>query len=931
MPATAQPVAGAAQTPATTVTSNTRTTRDTGEAVTESHRRYVDVLTADGRILQIRPVHADDATALTGLYQRESDESLRMRFFGSGRSYVDKEVERLVRPPAPDHVALLADDAGVVVAVASYERVPGGDSAEFALLVDDRHHGRGIGTLLLEHLAEYARRHGVRKLVGDVLAENAAMLRLARDLAATSVAPPRAGVVEIEFATDLDDAALAAIDARERTAGHRSLTPLMAPRTVAVVGAGRKPGGIGHEVLCSILEHGFTGTVHPVNPHADEVAGRRVYPSVAAIGSPVDLAVVAVPAAMVLEIAEDCATAGARSMLVLTSGFGETDPAGHAAQAELTRIARRHGMRLVGPNCLGILNTSPAVRLAATFATQVPPAGGLAVASQSGAVGIAVLDHATRTGIGVSSFVSLGNKADVSGNDLLTYWYDDPATRAVALYLESFGNPRKFARIARALARRKPVLAVKSGRSEGGRRAGASHTAAAAAPDTAVDTLFAQAGVIRTDTLGELVDAARLLMDQPLPAGDRIAVVGNAGGVNVLAADAAEAVGLTVPQLSAATVARLREIAPDAPGDGNPIDLGAATSPERLAAAVDVLAASGEVDAIVGVFAATRTNDVPKAVAALGEAGDRAHHLPFAGVLLGVPDAPDTLGVRRAPVYPLPELAVRALGHAAAYARWRRQPLGHRAELPGIEAVTARDIVAQALAAGGGWQPAETVGALLDCYGIPTVPSVPAGTAPEAVAAAERLGYPVAVKVADPSVVHKTDVGGVHLALSTPAAVRDAYHLIAAALGELRPAVVVQPMATGEAELVAGVVHDPLFGSLVMLGLGGVHTDLLGDRTFRLLPMTDVDAGRMWRSLRAVPLLTGYRGRPGVDTDALEDLLLRVGRLAEDLPEVAELDLNPVLAGPDGLVAVDAKLRLAEVGEEPDAVLRALRMPAEAP
>ena len=324
--------------------------------MTETLRQYVDVLAADGRILQIRPVHRDDAAALADLYRRESDESLRLRFFGAGRSYVDHEVERLVRDSGPDHAALLADDAGVVVGVVSYERVPGRDSAEFALLVDDRQHGRGIGTLLLEHLAEYARRHGVRKLVGDVLAENTAMLRLARDLAATS-APPKAGVVEVEVATELDEAALAAIDARERTAGHRSLTPLLAPRTVAVVGAGREPGGIGHEVLCSILEHGFTGTVYPVNPHAAEVAGLRAYPSVAAIGTPVDLAVVAVPA---------------RSLLVLTSGFGETDPAGRAAQAELTRIARRHGMRLVGPNCLGILNTDPAVRLAATFATQVP-------------------------------------------------------------------------------------------------------------------------------------------------------------------------------------------------------------------------------------------------------------------------------------------------------------------------------------------------------------------------------------------------------------------------------------------------------------------------------------------------------------------------------------------------------------------------------
>jgi acyl-CoA synthetase (NDP forming)/GNAT superfamily N-acetyltransferase len=888
---------------------------------------YLDVLAADGRIVQIRPVRSDDASPLLALYQRESDESLRLRFFTAGRGALDREVERLVRPAGPDHAALAADDAGELVGVASYEREPGTDRAEFAVIVDDRHHGRGIGTLLLEHLAGYARRQGVRQLTGDVLAENAAMLRVARDLVTTRLAAPQAGVVEVRVPTELDEAALAAIDARERVAGHRSLVPLLAPRSVAVIGAGRKPGGIGHEVLRSIVEHGFTGTIRPVNAHATEVAGIPAYPTVAAIPELVDLAVVAVPATAVRRVVADCAAAGVRAMVILTSGFGETDAAGRTEQSELVRIARRNGMRLVGPNCLGVLNTDPQVRLAATFAADVPPPGGLAVASQSGAVGIAVLDHATRTGIGISSFVSLGNKADVSGNDLLTYWYDDPDTEAVALYLESFGNPRKFARIARALARRKPVLAVKSGRSEGGRRAGASHTAAAAAPDVAVDSLFAQAGVIRTDTLGDLLDAARMLVGQPLPSGNRVAVVGNAGGVNVLAADAAEAAGLTVPQLSHATVSRLRAVAPDAPGDGNPVDLGAAATPQRLEQAVRVLAGSGEVDAVLAVFAATRTNDVPGSLAALAKAADQTTGTPLAVVLLGVVDPPTTVGARKAPVYPLPELAVRALGHAAGYARWRREPLGRRPELSNVDSGRARELVDQALSTGGGWQPAETVSALLHCYGVPVVRSISAGSVSDTVAAAEELGYPVAVKSDDPDVVHKSDIGAVRLGLTGPDQVRDAYRAIGEAVGTARSAVVVQPMARGDVELVAGVVHDPLFGSLVMLGLGGVHTDLLGDRTFRLLPVTDTDASRMWRSLRASPLLTGYRGKPGVDTAAVEDLLLRVGRLAEDIPEIAELDLNPVLAGPEGLFAVDAKLRLSEVGQEPDAVLRALQMP----
>jgi acyl-CoA synthetase (NDP forming) len=552
------------------------------------------------------------------------------------------------------------------------------------------------------------------------------------------------------------------------------------------------------------------------------------------------------------------------------------------------------------------------VRLAATFSATPPTeAGGLAVASQSGAVGIAILDHAARTGTGISTFVSLGNKADVSGNDLLAYWHDDDATRAVALYLESFGNPRKFARIARAVARRKPVLAVKSGRSAGGQRAGASHTAAAAAPDVAVDSLFAQAGVVRTDTLGDLVDAARMLVDQPLPAGPRIGIVGNAGGFNVLAADAAEAAGLTVPE------------APKA--GGNPVDLGAGATPAALGEAVSRTAGGGEVDAVVAMFAATRANDPAEALSALGRAIDGAPELPIAVVLIGVPDPPAHLGQRRAPVYPMPEQAVRALGHAARYADWRRRPLGVRPVLSDLNVATARSIVDDALAQGGGWQPLPIVAELLRCYGIPVVPSVVTHGLDDTVAAAARLGYPAVVKAADPTIVHKSDLGLVRVSLADMFAVRHAYQAIAATLRDPDPPVVVQPMRGGGVELVAGIVHDPLFGSLVMVGLGGVHTDLLGDRAYRLLPVNDVDAAAMWRQLRGARLLTGYRGSSPTDTAAVEDLLTRLGRLAEDLPEVAELDLNPLLVFPHGVAAVDAKLRLHETGPEPDPTLRVLR------
>jgi acyl-CoA synthetase (NDP forming) len=625
-----------------------------------------------------------------------------------------------------------------------------------------------------------------------------------------------------------------------------------------------------------------------------------------------------VPAAAVADVLADAGAAGVRAAVILSAGFGETGSG--QAQAELVRIARGHGIRLVGPNCLGVLNTDPSVRLAATFSPVLPPTGGLALASQSGAVGIAVLDHAARTGAGVSSFVSLGNKADVSGNDLLAYWYDDPATTAVALYLESFGNPRRFARIARALARRKPVIAVFSGRSVAGQRAGASHTAAAASPDVAVDTLCAQAGIIRTDHLGELLDTARMLTDQPLPAGARLGILGNAGGVNVLAADAAEPAGLMVAPPSDQLRAQLDRLTT---GAGNPFDLGAGATPAAFAEALDLFAASGEVDAVLVVVAATRANDVATILAALAPVADRHHGLPLAVVALGTEPA-GSLGQRRAPIFDLPERAVSALGKAARYAAWRREPLGSQPLLSHVDSVVARNTVEAALRQGGGWQPHGRVADILARYGIPVVATVTAIGEAAVVAQAVRLGFPVVIKTADPDVVHKSDVGGVKLNIRDADEARAAYRDIVVALGSPEPPVLIQPMAAGQVELVAGLVHDPLFGSLVMVGLGGVHTELFADRALRLVPMTDRDAGRMWRSLRAAPLLTGYRGSPAVNTAAVEDLLLRLGRLAEELPEVAELDLNPILVSADGVLVVDAKMRLADVGAEPDATLRQL-------
>ncbi|MGE5829452.1 MAG: GNAT family N-acetyltransferase, partial [Micromonosporaceae bacterium] len=763
----------------------------------------VDALAADGGIVRLRPVSPDDAAGLAELHARSSVDNLRQRFFAvPGEATLAAEVARLLRPPGTDHDVVVAEQDGQLVGVASYEREPAnGRRAEFAVFVDEANHGRDIGTLLLEHLAASARRHGVTELVGEVMAANAAMLRVAADLSARSSAIDH-GVVDVGLRTVPDDVSLADADARDRTAERASLRPLFAPRAVAVVGAGRQPGGIGHATLQTLVDFGFAGRLYAVNPNAAAIAGVPSFPSLGAIPDTVDLVVISVPATAVSGVLADAGAAGVRAAVVLSSGFGETGSG--PAQAELVQVARRYGIRLVGPNCLGVLNTDPAVRLAATFSGVLPPAGGLALASQSGAVGIAVLDHAASTGTGVSSFVSLGNKADVSGNDLLSYWYDDPATTAVALYLESFGNPRRFARIARAMARRKPVIAVFSGRSVAGQRAGASHTAAAASPAVAVDTLCAQAGIIRTDHLGELLDAARMLTDQPLPAGARLGILGNAGGVNVLAADAAEPAGLVVAPPSQGFAAQLARIVP---GAGNPLDLGAGATPAGYANALELFAASGEVDAVLAVVAATRANDVPAALAALTPVADRHRGLPLAVVVLGT-RAGASLGERRAPIFDLPERAIAALGKAVRYATWRAEPLGGRPQLPDVDTAGAVAAVRTAVADGAGWQPYGRIAEILSRYGIPVVPTATAVGEKAAVAEAQRLGFPVVLKAADPGLVHKTDVGGVRLNLRDPEAVRSAYQAIAVALDVTEPAVLVQPMAAGQVELVAGIVHD---------------------------------------------------------------------------------------------------------------------------
>jgi acetyl coenzyme A synthetase (ADP forming)-like protein len=719
--------------------------------------------------------------------------------------------------------------------------------------------------------------------------------------------------------------------AAPRGSGLHGLDAILRPRSIAVIGASRERGTIGAELLHNLIARGFAGVVYPVNPRAAVVQSVRAYADLAQLPGPVDLALVAVPASQVLEAVRACGAHGVQGVVVISAGFKEVGGEGVARERELVEVVRAHGMRLVGPNCLGVVNTEPAVRLDATFAPVFPPPGKVAFSSQSGALGVAILETATQLNLGISHFVSVGNKADVSSNDLIEYWERDPGTAVILLYLESFGNPRRFTRIARRVARRKPIVIVKSGRTRAGMRAAMSHTGSLAGTDKAVDALCVQSGVIRTDTIEELFDVAMLVAHQPIPRGRRVAIVTNAGGPGIMASDACESHGLEVPELDPATLEGLRAFLPREAGIRNPVDMIASARPESFERAVQLVAGDPGIDAVLVIYVppiVTGAEEVARAIVrGAGAAGREAagRGLPPKPVLAcfmgshGVPDALRSLSESNVPSYTFPESAAIALARVADYGVWLAKPEGRIPELDGIDASSADGAIAATLrrAAPGAavWlRPAE-VRALLGAYGIATPEQAVAADADAAAAAARRIGFPVAVKLVSDAVTHKSDVGGVVLDLDDEASVRAAFADIAArmrAAGRARDleGVMVQAMVRDGTEAIVGVTHDPSFGPMLMFGLGGTHVELLKDVVFRLPPITDVDAAEMVRAPRGFPLLQGYRGGPAADIAALETLLLRVSQLVGDHPEIVEMDLNPIkaLAPGRGCRVVDARI-----------------------
>jgi acetate---CoA ligase (ADP-forming) len=873
-----------------------------------------DVILRDGRTLRLRPPRREDADGLLEFFGGLSERSLYRRFHGFPQ-IGEQLVEPLLEPDWDERGALLAtlaeEDGESVVAVANFVRLRDRTLAEAAFAVADAHQRRGIGTRLLEQLAERAAGVGIESFVAEVLPGNQDMLGVFEAVGFELTRELEGGEIEVRFPIAPTERYELRVAERDHTAVTASLRPFFEPRSVAVIGASRRRGSIGGELFRNILEGDFAGAAYPVNRDGEPVAGVRGYRSVEEIPETVDVAVISLPGAAVVEAAEQVLRAGTRALVVISAGFAEIGSEGVERQEQLLALVRSHGARLIGPNCLGIAAARPSLN--ATFAARSAPAGNIGFSSQSGALGVALLEAAESRGLGLSAFVSIGNKADVSTNDLLEWWEDDDATALVLMYVESFGNPRRFGRLARRVARRKPILALKSGTSASGRRAASSHTAALAGSEAAVDALFRHAGVIRAASLEELVDVAALLSTQPEPRGRSVAVLTNAGGLGILCADACEAAGLELASLGPETAAALAELLPAEASVANPVDMLGGATASTYAAAVPQVLADPRVDALIVLFAPTvaATADAV-AVEVESASGETGVDKPVLAVIMAAEGIPEALRAasRRVASFAYPESAARALGRAAERAEWLRAPQGDVVDPDGIDRGAARGVVDRALAEGDdAWLPPGEARKLLGAYGVPLVGERVADGPQAAAAAAAEIGFPVVVKSAVPG-AHKTEAGGIALDLRDEVAVQGAAERIGGA-------VLVQPMIRGGAELLAGVVQDPVFGPLVAFGPGGVFAELIGEAAFRIAPLTDTDAIELVTSGKAGRLVAGFRGAPAADADALAALVLRLARLGDDLPAVAELDLNPVLALPDGCVAVDARVRVTRPEQRP--------------
>ncbi len=874
--------------------------------------READVALRDGTTVHVRPVRAEDEGALHDFLDALDPNSRMFRFFSGGVD-LRAAARNMADVDYAQRYGLVALRDGEVVGQGIYIG-EGSEDAEVAFAVADRLQGHGLATILLAHLAEVAVDNDITVFHAEVMPQNHRMMEVFRESGFPVEISSEPGAIRVVLPTSFEDEAVRRFEDRDRLAAEAALRYFLEPTAIAVIGASRDRTTVGGQLFHNTLESGFEGVTYPVNPRAEVVQSVHSYRSVDELPEDVELAVIAVPAPAVVEAARQCAARGVRALIVISAGFAEVGPEGAERERELVAVCRAAGMRLIGPNCLGILNTTEGHTFNATFAPGGPPPGNVGFVTQSGALGLALIDLASDRSLGVSSFASIGNRADITANDLLEYWESDDATEVALLYIESFSDPRRFSRISRRLGKDMPIVAVKSGRSPAGRRATSSHTGALiAASDLTVDALFDQVGVIRTETLSELLDVASLLATQPLPDGNRVGIVTNAGGPGVMCADACEAAGLEVPELPDDVRTSLGEFLPAEAGLSNPVDMIATASADHYRQTIRTLAAHEGLDALIVIFIKpllTRPEDV---AGAIHEAvAEMPRRIPVQAVFMSEKDHAAARAVGAMPVHLYPEDAAHALGRVMRHVDWRRRPAEEPPEFDDVDGEKAAALIAESLGSGRDWMDMEGASRLLGCYGIP-LPRWRTAEHPEAAAeAATELGGPVALKAQGENLLHKTEKGGVRIGLQPGEVAQAAREMDAAveAAGAKREKFIVQKMVGQGAELLIGVADDATFGPVLACGAGGTQAELLRDVSIRVAPITRSDARQMIRSLATFPLLTGFRGAPHADLEALEDELLRVSAMVEAHHEIAEMDLNPVVAGPDGALAADYRIRL---------------------
>jgi len=887
-----------------------------------------EVLLKDGSSILVRPIRADDTTSWVEFVGRLSAQTKYLRFH-----YMPKEMglEDAVRFCTVDYrntfgfiAEVLRETKRDIVAIGRYYRLPDHHSAEVALTVEDIYQNRGLGTSMLEQLANVARENGIDTFEADVLGENDQMMSVLRDYGFHINSELQTGVYRVTFPIAQTPVVVEKEAERERASTLASLRWLLKPQSIAVIGASRHPGTIGYLLLQCLTQSGFSGKVYPVNPNTDSLMSLKTYPSVLAIPGDVDMAVIAVSAKMVAKVADECGHKGVHTLVVISDGFKEVGPEGASREKELRDITLGHGMRMIGPNCMGVINTDPSIKLNATFSPVYPPVGNVAFLSQSGAMGLVVLEYASNLDIGISTFVSVGNRADISSNDLMEYWEQDPSTDVILLYLESFGNSRKFSRIARRVTAKKPVVVVKGGSTQAGSRAAASHTGAMATSDVVSDVLFQHAGIIRVNLMEEMFDVAALLSSQPLPRGRRLVIVTNGGGPGIIAADYAARNGLSLPQPSQEMIGKLKSVVKRDISFHNPLDITAGADAEEFRGILRLLADDKDSDAVLSIFIPPVVENMESFEASIRDVAQYFwnERKPLLACFLGQRGFKSKLGSsgRFVPSYPFPEEAISALSKAVQYAEMCQKPTGKIPEFTGIKKSEARDIIGNAMTKSTQrplWMRPQEISSLLTCYGMRFVETLVARTPTEAAAAAAKIGFPVAVKLDSSTITHKSDVGGVVLGLGSGDEVKQAFNNIRVRLkkeGRLNEmqGVVVQKMINEGIEAIVGVMQDPSFGPLIMFGSGGVYAELMKDVVLRLHPISDLDAAEMIDSIKMSSLFKGFRGSPPADIEAIRDLLLRLSAMVEDIPNIAELDFNPVKVMPQGkgYYIVDARIML---------------------